>query len=321
VTVRPGAGQPAPATEYFEPARSYFSSWALFVAVLAGMAVDLGLGGAAVHLFAWLGAAVIVVGFDAFTVHTARRLRSVSVTGEEISVGAQSVARADVMAVQREVDPAAPVLGQRLHEGLPRGTVGVSVLLRDGTVRTIPTRRPARLQAALGLEQAGVVTEVRGAGRADYEALAEIDRRAETLFRVSGIDLPPGSFPADSLHEARAVLVAGMPIAGYVRIDEVDGLVHLWGPAVVPGSMRQGIGSELVEAACRWALAHGFAAVTVSTYADVPWNAPFFRRRGFVDITELTPELAERRDWEQAVGLDRVGPRVVLRRDLSGTAR
>lgn len=319
MTARPGAGEPAPATEYFEPARTYLSSWALFAGLLVGLAIDLGLGGATVHLVAWLGAIVIVVGFDAFTVRTARRLRSVHVTGEEIRVGDQSIARADVLAVEREVDPTAPILGQRLHEGVPRGTVGISVLMRDGTARTIPTRRPERLLAVLGLNDAQVVVEVRHAAPADYEALAEIDRRAETLFRVSGIDLPPGSFPADSLHEARAVLVTGVPIAGYVRIDEVDGLAHLWGPAVVPGSMRRGLGSELVEAACRWALAHGFPAVTVSTYAQVPWNGPFFRRRGFVEITELTPELAERRDWERAVGLDRVGPRVVLRRDLASS--
>jgi hypothetical protein len=62
---------------------------------------------------------------------------------------------------------------------------------------------------------------------------------------------------------------------------------------------------------------HGYPAATVTTFADVPWNAPFFRRRGFVEITELTPELAERRDWERAVGLDGVGPRVVMRRDLA----
>ena len=316
MTVRPGAGEPAPATEYFEPARSYVSSWALATGLLIGLVIDLALGGAAVHLFGWAGAIVIVVGFDAFTVRTARRLRSVSVTADEIRVGEQSIARADVVAVRRDVDSTAPVLGQRLHEGLPRGTVGVSVLMRDGSARTVPTRRPDRLLAVLGLDEAGSVIEVRRAGAADFEALGEIDRRAETLFRVSGIDLPPGSFPADSLHEARAVLVTGAPIVGYVRIDEVDGVAHLWGPAVVPGSMRRGIGSELVEAACRWALAHGFAAVTVSTYAQVPWNAPFYRRRGFTEITELTPELAERRDWERAVGLDRVGPRVVLRRDL-----
>lgn len=318
MTVRPGAGASAPAAEYVEPARSYLSSWALAAGLLIGLVIDLALGGAAVHLFAWAGAIVIVVGFDALTVRTARRLRSVTVTADEIRVGEQSVARADVIAVERDVDAGAPVLGQRLHEGLPRGTVGVSVLMRDGTARTIPTRRPERLLAVLGLAEARLVVEVRRARPEDFEALAEIDRRAETLFRVSGIDLPPGSFPADSLHEARAVLVTGAPIAGYVRIDEVDGLAHLLGPAVIPGEMRRGIGSELVEAACRWALAHGFAAVTVSTYADVPWNAPFFRRRGFTQVTELTPELAERRDWERAVGLDRVGPRVVLRRDLAG---
>jgi GNAT superfamily N-acetyltransferase len=192
------------------------------------------------------------------------------------------------------------------------------VRLADGTTRTVPTRRPDRLRAALRLGAAERTVEVRAADTADFAALAEIDRRAETLYRVSGIDLPANSFPADSLDEARAVLVSGRPIVGYVRVDEVDGQAHLGGPSVVPGSMRQGIGSELIEAACRWARAHGYRAVTVSTFAEVPWNAPFFSRRGFVAFEDVTPELAERRDWERAVGLDHVGPRVLMRRDLVG---
>jgi GNAT superfamily N-acetyltransferase len=317
VIARPGAGESGRTAEYFEPARSYVSSWALLAGLLIGMVIDLALGGAAAHLAAWLLAIVIVVGFDAFIVRTARRLRSVTVSADEIRVGEQSIDRSDVVAVERDVDPMAPMLGQRLGEGSSRAAAGLTVLLRDGSRRTVPTRYPDRVVAALGLARVRVPVEVRQADPDDVDVLGEIDRRAETLYRVSGIDLPAKSFLGDTLHEARVVLVTGRPIVGYVRIDDVDGSAHVRGPAVVPGSMRQGIGSELVEAACRWARANGYRAATVTTFAQVPWNAPFFRRRGFVEITELTPELAQRRDWERAIGLDGVGPRVVMRRDLA----
>ena len=63
----------------------------------------------------------------------------------------------------------------------------------------------------------------------------------------------------------------------------------------------------LLDAACAWARDNGYRAITLTTYADVAWNAPFYSARGFVELTELTPELVEIRDWERDVGLDDVG--------------
>ena len=80
--------------------------------------------------------------------------------------------------------------------------------------------------------------------------------------------------------------------------------------------MRRGVGSALLEAACTWARAAGYPAITLITFADVPWNAPFYAARGFAE-TASTPEIAELRDWERAVGLDAVGRRIVMRRDLT----
>jgi GNAT superfamily N-acetyltransferase len=156
----------------------------------------------------------------------------------------------------------------------------------------------------------------------ELAGLAEIDARAATLFRVAGVDLPEMPFPADALHEAVAIFVADRPPVGYVRVDEVDGLAHVAGLAVIPGSMRRGVGSALLEAACAWATERGYPAITVITFADVPWNAPFYASCGFtvVPADAITPELAELRDWERAVGLDALGPRVVMRRELRPTS-
>ena len=43
----------------------------------------------------------------------------------------------------------------------------------------------------------------------------------------------------------------------------------------------QGIGRALLGAAIEWAAAHRFAALTLTTFHDVPWNAPFYSRIGF----------------------------------------
>ena len=63
----------------------------------------------------------------------------------------------------------------------------------------------------------------------------------------------------------------------------------------------------------RWARASGLAAVTLTTFRDVPWNAPFYRRVGFEVVDDPTPGLAAVRAAERAEGLDGFGPRVAMR--------
>ena len=66
----------------------------------------------------------------------------------------------------------------------------------------------------------------------------------------------------------------------------------------------------------RWARDTGLAAVTLTTFRDVPWNAPFYRRAGFTVVDDPPPGLAELRAAERAEGLDRFGPRVAMRLPL-----
>jgi ribosomal protein S18 acetylase RimI-like enzyme len=129
--------------------------------------------------------------------------------------------------------------------------------------------------------------------------------------------IPPGGPTVEELEAARVVLVAGRPPVGFAQVDELGGLAHLAELDVAPGRMRQGIGSALLESACVWAREHGYRAITLTTFADVPWNAPFYAARGFVEVDELSPELAEVRDWERARGLDALGRRIAMCRALS----
>ena len=58
--------------------------------------------------------------------------------------------------------------------------------------------------------------------------------------------------------------------------------------------------------------------MTLTTFRDVPWNAPFYERLGFcvLDSSELTPELDAVVREEAARGLDR-DRRVVMRCELT----
>ncbi|EMN1410894.1 GNAT family N-acetyltransferase [Enterobacter cloacae] len=65
----------------------------------------------------------------------------------------------------------------------------------------------------------------------------------------------------------------------------------------------KGIGRQLIARAADHARKVGLTSLTLTTFRDVPWNAPFYAKLGFEYITELTPELREKREEEAAHGL------------------
>jgi GNAT superfamily N-acetyltransferase len=327
--IAPGAGAEDEVGDppvYIEPARSYTTARALFVLLVAGFVLDVALGGGWSHVWAWLLAVVLVVGIAVLATRAARAMRSITVTAAEVRVGEHALPRARIAGLSpgAEADPTRPVLGQSVREGLPRNVPGLALQLVGGDVLLVPTRYPEQLAAALGLAVDGgpgdepEAAEIRLAEPDDLALLDEIDTRAESLFRVSGLDLPDLPFPEEHLVDAKAILVVGRPAVGFIWIDEVDGVAHVEELAVLPGHMRAGLGSALLAAACEWAHAAGYPAITLTTYRDVAWNAPFYSRRGFVTLAadDLTPELAAVREWERAAGLDDVGSRVAMRREL-----
>jgi GNAT superfamily N-acetyltransferase len=98
----------------------------------------------------------------------------------------------------------------------------------------------------------------------------------------------------------------------YWRCDEA---LHLRELDVDPDHMRRGLGRRLVEHVCTLARATGRPAVTLTTFADVPFNAPLYRRYGFSDLppADQPPWLRAIRDAESRGPL-RHWPRLAMRR-------
>lgn len=162
---------------------------------------------------------------------------------------------------------------------------------------------------------------IRPALAEDLAALPAIESASDSLFAVHGLGpLPPGVSTVDELDQAAYVLVAGSPAVGFARLEVVDGQSHLEQLSVHPDAARRGLGRLLLEGAAAWAAGHGHTWLTLCTFADVPWNAPFYLRHGFEATTDLGPELRALRETERHLGLDDIGRRVVLRRKIAGSA-
>jgi GNAT superfamily N-acetyltransferase len=166
---------------------------------------------------------------------------------------------------------------------------------------------------------------IRPASSQDIPLLPEIERAAGRLF--AGLDLVQDSEDHTVLvgelkyaQQAGRLWVAAGPLGrpvGFALAAVVDGLAHLEELDVHPQHGRRGLGTALVERVCEWAKSAGFAAITLSTFRDVPWNAPFYARLGFRAMAEdeLTEELLRLRETEAGKGLP-IDARVVMRREL-----
>jgi len=104
------------------------------------------------------------------------------------------------------------------------------------------------------------------------------------------------------------------PVA-YLIAEPVDGALHIEQVSVHPDFAHRRIGEALLAYATDRAAEEGLTHLTLTTFTEVPWNAPYYARLGFrtLDEAELTPGLRKIRAAEAEHGLDR-WPRVCMRR-------
>ncbi|MEU9829952.1 GNAT family N-acetyltransferase [Streptosporangium sp. NPDC048047] len=159
---------------------------------------------------------------------------------------------------------------------------------------------------------------VRWAVAGELPGLAAVETAADGMFAAVGITFPPDTTTIAEAGDPSRVLVAGAPPVGFAMIGWVDGGVHLDQLAVHPDHGRRGIGGRLLEAVCDHAASVGAPAVTLTTFRDVPWNAPWYARRGFgvLDPAEWGPEMVALVAHERELGIE-LAPRVVMRRPLA----
>jgi GNAT superfamily N-acetyltransferase len=136
------------------------------------------------------------------------------------------------------------------------------------------------------------VTAIRPSLAADIFRLQEVERAAAELFRDSGL-IDIDAMAVVSLTDHMAAIEAGLSlacevdgrIAGFV-IGEWQGAdMYLHELDVDPAFQRRGVGAALVRAFIELARTKDARDVYLATFRDPPWNAPFYRKVGFADVS------------------------------------
>jgi GNAT superfamily N-acetyltransferase len=113
-----------------------------------------------------------------------------------------------------------------------------------------------------------------------------------------------------------AVDATDTPIA-YILTAELDDGIHVDQVSVSPAHRGERIGAALIDHVAGLARASGRSAVTLTTFRDIPWNAPYYARLGFRELPEQEwgPQLHARVAHERAV-IPVAAPRVAMTRPL-----
>lgn len=123
-----------------------------------------------------------------------------------------------------------------------------------------------------------------------YPAIAAEPKMGEAEFQAhfAGTEIVAAEAPDGS----PAGFTATLPIGGWLWLAEIS---------VDPEYGRKGVGAALLECVADQAAAGGLRGVALSTFRDVPFNAPLYRRRGFAEIApDAAPaELAAR--WQAEI--------------------
>lgn len=159
--------------------------------------------------------------------------------------------------------------------------------------------------------------------------MRSIERAAGEAFRTIGMAAVAEDEPATAVElirfvDARMAWVATDATdqaVGYLLVEEIDGCAHVEQVTVHPAYARRGIGAAMIDEAEDWAAKRELNGLTLTTFADVPWNAPYYSRLGFTLLPERSWGAALRRKVALEVehGLH-AWPRVVMQRPIR-TAR
>jgi GNAT superfamily N-acetyltransferase len=154
--------------------------------------------------------------------------------------------------------------------------------------------------------------------------LAQIERSAATLF----LDTPyaflvdaeplPLEFVQQRFQAGQVwVAVEQQVVIGYALTRKVDATLYLQEIDVEPKHGRRGIGTALIATIQAWAKLSGYSVLSLSTFRDIPWNAPFYAKLGFhiLDESELKAGFQQLRRQELAAGLP-IADRVIMYCDL-----
>lgn len=137
---------------------------------------------------------------------------------------------------------------------------------------------------------------------ADADEMPAVEAGAAALFatdpQLAKLEIFDNGWEPDELRKLIRrghclVSHVGEEMAGFLIAEPHKRELHIWEMDVHPKFQRRGIGAGLLRACQIDARNTGFRALTLTTFRDLAWNAPFYASLGFVEADpKAHPRLA-----------------------------
>lgn len=160
--------------------------------------------------------------------------------------------------------------------------------------------------------------EIRSATLLDLTQISAVELSAATAFSQLPLaflqqlpnDIPPrrSSFYHSMVGLGTSwVLCFDEKVIGFIcteRLSE-ENCLHIHEFAIAQAFQRKGFGENLLKHVIIWAEQQQIARLTLTTFKEVPWNAPFYKKVGFSIVSEenLDKRLQALLQGEVQVGL------------------
>lgn len=159
----------------------------------------------------------------------------------------------------------------------------------------------------------------------DVAKIAPLERAAAEMFRDIDMDAVADDAPISEARLSQAVEDNLLWVAtefgsvrAYLLAEPLADSLYIEQVTVHPEAAHRGIGARLIESVAADERAVELGKLSLISFENVPWNAPYYERLGFLDLdeSEWPAGLAEKVEAEKQRGLH-AWPRVVMTRDIA----
>lgn len=143
---------------------------------------------------------------------------------------------------------------------------------------------------------------VRFANKADYLSLPRIEKSAAKAFLTIGMDEIADMEPLsvsfyNELEQQKPFFIfvaenENLDLLGFCLVIFIDEQPHIKELSVSAEHTGKGIGTLLIQNVVKESKNRDYQAITLTTFTEVPFNAPFYQKLGFA---MFTPE----HDWPE----------------------
>ena len=155
---------------------------------------------------------------------------------------------------------------------------------------------------------------IRNASPEDIKFLPDIEKEAARLFIKYGLEAGVfndvssiSDLQAAQKNELLWIAEFKKKIIGFAFAEKISSGLVLLEIDVLPVFNQQGIGTALVRKVLANAQKKGFNRVFLTTFKEIPWNYPFYKKLGFkvVNSDKYEEDIIRIVDRENSAGLDK----------------